>query len=619
MRFPLAPLAVALVHQPLLQARLPGAARAAAARLAVASPSELRAPARPLVVSADDALPLRIDGHWYDLGDWADDHPGGRWLLEYARGRDVTALFHAIHMRNDALAQAALSKLPRLQAAAVARMLPSAPGLHPSQLEAEGRLQGEYVFSIGGDAPEEPPLPPINSPLRSELSAMLRREFPNAKASKASPAHWARTALAALGTALCWAGWLKGSAAACLLLPFVHWVLIAHTVHEATHGNLSTDPRVNYWLQFTSHPICFNVFVWIPQHLLSHHQCAPPPFPAPSAPPPYAAAAAARPPPAPPPPAPPPRAPAPPAPPPPAPPPPAPPPPRRYTNDYRHDVDCHHFAPALISNEQPGYAVQQAGSRFNEGWTFVWKGFLTTLGTSILQPVRRNEGSNPRDPRLRLPPPSHAPPPPPGLMGLQMRTLLEKPTPNYDVNVTPVPQAVSKRQLLLSVLPSFFVLLYPLLAFVPRAPLLGLWLTAWPWVGMSMIFTAMTQVSHVQEQTQPGKDAARASQCWTTRQILTSLDYSVSGSALETQVVTALAAGLNAQSLHHAMPSVSCAHFPRIYDEYAAICARHDVPLRQSANAATAVSEMLQYMFDNNDPQRWRNEESAREPASSSL
>jgi fatty acid desaturase len=26
-------------------------------------------------------------------------------------------------------------------------------------------------------------------------------------------------------------------------------VLIAHTVHEATHGNLSTDPRVNYWLQ----------------------------------------------------------------------------------------------------------------------------------------------------------------------------------------------------------------------------------------------------------------------------------------------------------------------------------------------------------------------------------
>ena len=44
-------------------------------------------------------IPLRIDGEWYDAGGWADEHPGGRWLLEYARGRDVTALFHSIHLR----------------------------------------------------------------------------------------------------------------------------------------------------------------------------------------------------------------------------------------------------------------------------------------------------------------------------------------------------------------------------------------------------------------------------------------------------------------------------------------------------------------------------------------
>lgn len=246
----------------------------------------------------------------------------------------------------------------------------------------------------------------------------------------------------------------------------------------------------------------------------------------------------------------------------------------QYTNDFKHDVDCHHFAPALISSEQPGYPVQQQGSTYNEAWTFVWKGLLTTIGTSILQPLR---------------------------------TLLEKPTPNYEVNVTPVPLAVSKRQLLLSVLPSFFVLLFPLLTVVPRAPLLGLWLTLWPWVGMSAIFTCMTQVSHVQEDCQPSADAERGARCWTARQILTSLDYSMTGgNKLEVQTVTAIAAGLNAQSLHHAMPSVSCAHFPRIYEEYAAICARHDVPIRHSDNAATAVSEMFQYMFENNDPARWR-------------
>jgi len=288
-------------------------------------------------------------------------------------------------------------------------------------------------------------------------------------------------------------------------------VLIAHTVHEATHGNLSTKPWVNFWLQFSAHPICFNVFVWIPQHLLSHHQ---------------------------------------------------------YTNDYEHDVDCHHFAPALISSEQPRMS---ASSTFNEGWTFVWKAFLTTLGTSLLQPLR---------------------------------TLLERPTPNYDVNVTPVPAAVSKRTLLLSIVPSIFVLLYPLVAFVPHAPLLGFFLTVWPWVGMSLIFTCMTQVSHVQAETQPdAPDGGKSASCWTTRQIHASLDYSIGAgrsTSLASRVVTALTAGLNAQSLHHAMPSIGCAHFPRIYDEYAAICNRHGVQLRQSENAATAVREMLAYVFANN-------------------
>ena len=86
-------------------------------------------------MSADDALPLRIDGQWYDLGDWADDHPGGRWLLEYARGRDVTALFHAIHMRNDALAQANAEQREFLDA--ICRRL-NAPKPDPLQLAKVG-------------------------------------------------------------------------------------------------------------------------------------------------------------------------------------------------------------------------------------------------------------------------------------------------------------------------------------------------------------------------------------------------------------------------------------------------------------------------------------------------
>lgn len=180
-----------------------------------------------------DALPLRIEGQWYDVSGWADEHPGGRWLLEYARGRDVTALFRAIHLRNEGVASAALSRLPQLHASELP--LPSSSGLPPSALQAEGALQGEYVFSYGSP-PASPPLPPIDSALRSELRAMLRREFPDVGAAKATAGHWVRTALALAGTLACWAGWLGGSLPATAALPLVHWVLIAHTVHEATHS-----------------------------------------------------------------------------------------------------------------------------------------------------------------------------------------------------------------------------------------------------------------------------------------------------------------------------------------------------------------------------------------------
>jgi len=184
----------------------------------------------------------------------------------------------------------------------------------------------------------------------------------------------------------------------------------------------------------------------------------------------------------------------------------------------------------------------------------VWKGCLTTLGTCILQPLR---------------------------------TLTEKPTPNFDVNITPIPEAVPKWVLLLSMLPSFFVLLYPLAAFLLTDPVRALFLEVWPWIGMSLIWTTMTQTSHVQESCQPVE-----APCWTANQVQTSLDYSIGD-----PVATALTGGLNAQSLHHAMPTICCAHFPDIYDEYSRICAEHGVQVRTSRNLATALAECLNYVF----------------------
>lgn len=115
-----------------------------------------------------------------------------------------------------------------------------------------------------------------------------------------------------------------------------------------------------------------------------------------------------------------------------------------------------------------------------------------------------------------------------------------------------------------------------------------------------MIWTLMTQTSHVQASCQPDYDPAYEGEpdCWTARQIGTSLDYSVGE-----PVATALTAGLNSQGMHHAIPAVSMAHFPAMYEEYEAIVRKHGVQPRQSRDLRTAAAEMFEYVFALNDPE----------------
>ena len=450
--------------------------RLAAALVALRTATALQTPTKK-------PLPLRIDGEWYDARDYAETaHAGGRWLVEYARGRDVSFLFKSIHSLNEEKASSALRKLPKIDTPEDA-----AP----------------YGFALG-DEPEEVE---VDSPLRKELRALVRRRFgTDPDAAKATPGQWFRIGLFGALTASAWLHWFKGSVVATLVLPFAAWLLVAHTAHDATHGSLSKRPWVNYWLQFTAHPLFFNVFVWIPQHLHSHHQ---------------------------------------------------------FTNEHDFDVDLHHFAPAALSPETP---INEA---FNEAWTFCWKGCLTTLGTSLLQPLR---------------------------------TLLDKPTPNFDVNITPVPDDVSKKQLWLSVAPTIFCLVYPLLAFGVIGGNWGLAVleSLYPFVGASLIWTAMTQTSHVQDDChQPVAEDA----CWTARQIAHSYDYSVHNRR-ERELVAMLTAGLNMQSLHHAIPTVAQSRLAGLYEEYAEIAARHGAAPRTSRNILTASRELLEYLFENNAPVR---------------
>jgi fatty acid desaturase len=102
----------------------------------------------------------------------------------------------------------------------------------------------------------------------------------------------------------------------------------------------------------------------------------------------------------------------------------------------------------------------------------------------------------------------------------------------------------------------------------------------------------MTQTSHIQQSTQwnPDSDA-----CWTQRQIETALDYSVGD-----ELVTWATAGLNNQGLHHAIPTISSAHFADMYQEYEDICRMHGVEPRKTENLGSATRSMLDYIFDLN-------------------
>lgn len=68
----------------------------------------------------------------YDLTPYLDRHPGGRWLLNLAVGRDATALFESYHLRPE-VAVAHLKRLPVLEGFPV-EAVPQAPRPNDSEL-----------------------------------------------------------------------------------------------------------------------------------------------------------------------------------------------------------------------------------------------------------------------------------------------------------------------------------------------------------------------------------------------------------------------------------------------------------------------------------------------------
>lgn len=489
-------------------------------------------------------LHLKIDGKWYDVTDWADKHPGGRYVLEWADGFDVTNAFNTIHLFSTKKSNEILKRLPkadlgnRQSSPTVLPPIVQAPmkDHQPTSMDRFFKV-GEKIVQLASppatNSPKAVPVVPASglswqqtqtndrltnhendpssvvvegkvgdSALKQDLEDLLQKHFASPAEYKATPEHWVRIVGAFLLWATCLVGWIEGSLPASLVLPFAQWLLFSPTVHEASHSTLSTIPWVNKAAAFCGLPFIYNPYIWWRQHILSHHQ---------------------------------------------------------YTNDDALDVDLHHLRPARL---HPGSEVDEGYS----GANFIFKGYFSTIGMSVLWPLRALQGKS---------------------TGRW-----------YENLVTPKPDAVSDEEFRLSLIPIAFALIWPWIrvALGEINPIEGFFEWFYPWAVTGAIWTVMTQVSHVQEDCQ--RPPTGSPDDYFRWQIESALDYSV-----HSDLVPKLTATLNLQSMHHVMPSVCGCHFHKLYPEYKAICERHGVRLNTRKDVSAAWNSCIARVFELSSPE----------------
>jgi fatty acid desaturase len=106
--------------------------------------------------------------------------------------------------------------------------------------------------------------------------------------------------------------------------------------------------------------------------------------------------------------------------------------------------------------------------------------------------------------------------------------------------------------------------------------------SAYPHLLASAVFMLFTQVAHVQAVVQ---GETRVYRHWSHAQVDAALDYDT-GSSL----AAFLSGGLNMQSLHHCLPSLSSSRLRELYPTYRTLCAKHGIALHEAPSLWAAAS-----------------------------
>ena len=118
----------------------------------------------------------------------------------------------------------------------------------------------------------------------------------------------------------------------------------------------------------------------------------------------------------------------------------------------------------------------------------------------------------------------------------------------------------------------------------------GVALALVPMAVASLCFMLVTQVSHIQEGCQRNETLDEPDPF--KRQAQTSLDYSPTS-----RLTGFLTGGLNLQSIHHLLPSVSCVHYPAMYPKFLAICEKHGCLPDRADGFAHALAKHWSYVY----------------------
>eukprot|EP00636_Phaeomonas_parva_P003541 CAMPEP_0118862098 /NCGR_PEP_ID=MMETSP1163-20130328/7412_1 /TAXON_ID=124430 /ORGANISM="Phaeomonas parva, Strain CCMP2877" /LENGTH=503 /DNA_ID=CAMNT_0006795965 /DNA_START=145 /DNA_END=1653 /DNA_ORIENTATION=- len=394
--------------------------------------------------------------------------------------------------------------------------------------EPRKRLQKYAVGDKDEPVPEDP------SEFHREFRQLLKDHF-KGQGKWAHKAKWSHAAL--IGVALgvefvSWYGWYTGQTWALLTLPLAAWIIMTNVAHDGSHFATSKHPIVNEWGLAMAAPFFYTNTSWYIQHVVSHHQ---------------------------------------------------------ETNQPGNDADLHHMP---FSRWHRGVAHE---GNFSGVGNLLWQVLAFTLSSVMLSVVHPFKFAIwPMGEYLIYGGE--------GMSSVYFGNHKETPVPLHDgsgpteLAVMRIGGALTRAGYMISRISldvtlwlwSLSVLVLPWYLHGVNGKALAFAII--PFVIASLFFMVVTQVSHVQEETQTNEIVNEPD--FFKRQAMTSMDYSA-----PSNFARFWTGGLNMQSIHHVCPGLNSSHYTDIYPAFHALCVKHGCAPAKADNIVHALYKHLKYVY----------------------